>query len=67
MLPDRVSNLGPLTYESGTLPIALRGPAGLLLLKINQCGMNVCILLIFHCLDVKFCLVNFYIKCINVV
>ena len=27
MLPDRVSNLGPLTYESGALPIALRGPA----------------------------------------
>ena len=27
MLPDRVSNPGPLTYESGTLPIALRGPA----------------------------------------
>ena len=28
MLPDRVSNPGPLTYESGALPIALRGPAG---------------------------------------
>ena len=27
MLPDRVSNQGPLTYESGALPIALRGPA----------------------------------------
>ena len=27
MLPDRVSNPGPLTYESGDLPIALRGPA----------------------------------------
>ena len=26
MLPDRVSNPGPLTYESGSLPIALRGP-----------------------------------------
>ena len=25
MLPDRVSNLGPLTYESSALPIALRG------------------------------------------
>ena len=24
MLPDRVSNPGPLTYESGVLPIALR-------------------------------------------
>ena len=27
MLPERVSNPGPLTYESGALPIALRGPA----------------------------------------
>ena len=27
MLPDRVSNPGPLTYESGAVPIALRGPA----------------------------------------
>ena len=31
MLPDRVSNPGPLTYESGALPTALRGPAILLL------------------------------------
>ena len=29
MLPDRVSNPGPLTYESGALPTALRGPAPL--------------------------------------
>ena len=29
MLLDRVSNPGPLTYESGALPIALRGPAPL--------------------------------------
>ena len=27
MLQDRVSNRGPLTCESGALPIALRGPA----------------------------------------
>ena len=27
MLTDRVSHPGPLTYESGALPIALRGPA----------------------------------------
>ena len=27
MLPDRVSNPGPLTYKSCALPIALRGPA----------------------------------------
>ena len=31
MLPDRVSNPGPLTYESDVLPIALRGPAAYLL------------------------------------
>ena len=30
MLPDRVSNPGPLTYESSALPIALRGPASIL-------------------------------------
>ena len=29
MLPDRVSNPGPLTYKSDALPIALRGPARL--------------------------------------
>ena len=29
MLPDQVSNPGPLTYESGVLPIALRGPGWL--------------------------------------
>ena len=27
MWPDRVSNPGSLTYESGALPTALRGPA----------------------------------------
>ena len=27
MLPDRYPIPGPLTYESGALPIALRGPA----------------------------------------
>ena len=32
MLPDRVSNPGPLTYESGALPIALRGPAEVLVI-----------------------------------
>ena len=30
MWPDRVSNPGPLTYELGALPIALRGPASLM-------------------------------------
>ena len=34
MLPDRVSNPGPLTYQSGALPIALRGPAYILVVLI---------------------------------
>ena len=34
MLPDRVMNPGPLTYESGALPIALRGLA----IKVVICG-----------------------------
>ena len=36
MLPDRVSNPGPLTYESGSLPIALRGlaPSSLLMAAV---------------------------------
>ena len=28
MWPDRISNPGPLAYESGDLPTALRGRAG---------------------------------------
>ena len=35
MLPDRVSNPGPLTYESGALPTALLGPAH----KIDVAGV----------------------------
>ena len=38
MLPDRVSNPGPLTYESGALPIALRGPAEYFLFEITRPG-----------------------------
>ena len=34
MLPDRVSNPGPLTYESGALLIALCGPGSLSLIKL---------------------------------
>ena len=39
MLPDRVSNPGPLTYESGALPIALRGPASQLV-RYAKVGMK---------------------------
>ena len=35
MLPGRVSNPGPLTYESGALPIALRG--SIRMLKVTLC------------------------------
>ena len=40
MLTDRVSNPGPLTYESGALPIALRGPA--LSEKANDSVLKTC-------------------------
>ena len=43
MWPDRVSNPGPLTYESGALPIALRGPATRIMTKIVE-------LLLFACM-----------------
>ena len=37
MLPDRISNPAPLTYESGALPIALRGPARFPMLNRETC------------------------------
>ena len=40
MLPDRVSNPGPLTYESGALPIALRGPANIIEEKLTSSIIN---------------------------
>ena len=48
MLPDRVSNPGPLTYESGVLPIALRGPAFTVDVK-QQCNDNIVQTLIIVC------------------
>ena len=45
MLPDRVSSPGPLTYESGALPIALRGPAGYLWIIIPKLSPNTNLLL----------------------
>ena len=41
MLPDRVSNPGLLTYESGALPIALRGPASSTVLYMFNCTLYV--------------------------
>ena len=42
MLPDRISNPGPLTYESGALPIALRGPAPRMGLRGKKLGQTPC-------------------------
>ena len=36
MLPDRVSNPGPLTYEPGALPTGLCGPALNTVIKLNS-------------------------------
>ena len=40
MLLDRVSNPGPRTYESGALPIALRGPAATLNKNVSENELN---------------------------
>ena len=42
MLPDRVSNPGPLAYESGALPTALRGPLHSKRLKLHNFGLSEC-------------------------
>ena len=51
MWRDRISNPGPLTYESGALPTALCGPAAhhvkmyldfIEILSQNGCSANVC-------------------------
>ena len=44
MLPDRVSNPGPLTCESGALPIALHGPADIKVKRLNFDQTNTSIL-----------------------
>ena len=50
MLPDRVSNPGPLTYESGALPIALRGPARVFVVRGAVMPTN--IVRVYICLTV---------------
>ena len=62
MLPDRVSNPGPLTYESGALPIALRGPA-----QFYRCEPICCIRVIrgYYIITVKLFLFLTYIYIIN--
>ena len=53
MLPDRVSNPGPLTYELGALPIALRGPA-ILLVKIALIANRVFFKTLFRSINTSF-------------
>ena len=43
MLPDQVSNPEPLTYESGALPTALRGPAYVRKKRLYEFGVFYCI------------------------
>ena len=68
MLPDRVLNPGPLTYESGALPIALRGPAPKLY------GVKVPVKLmtpydgfdyVLMCIDVNFLVYLFFVSANN--
>ena len=49
MLPDRVSNPGPLTYESGVVPIALRSPA-----DPDQTVPIICIFKMYGCTSIFF-------------
>ena len=55
MWPDRVSNPGPLTYESGALPTALLGPA-LAMLSNNEVTEG----LLIAVLGANFVLLFFY-------
>ena len=43
MWPDRVSNPGPVTYKSGALPAALRGPEVLGTIQNHLRKLNVVI------------------------
>ena len=49
MWPDMVSNPGPLTYESGALPTALRGPAS------ADCSIVVVLLFYVHGKHLRSC------------
>ena len=51
MLPDRVSNPGPLTYESGALLIALCGPACFLDFRQVVHSIQIKIMVIFIVLN----------------
>ena len=51
MVPDRVSNPGRLTYESGALLIALRGPALNYVNGVSFQGKQLCLFLFVSFLD----------------
>ena len=56
MLPDRVSNPGPLTYESGALPIALRSPAELHMSQVFEDTFGIFYRIEKLCCDISFVL-----------
>ena len=60
MLPDRVSNPGPLTYESGALPIALHGPA---VFQSYQACESVIVKGKAMCNVASYCELLFYVHC----
>ena len=67
MLPDPVSNPGPLTYESGALPIALRSPATL---ALETCECKHCTIFPFSFFSLNTFFQNIYLqnlslKCLN--
>ena len=54
MLPDRVPNPGPLTYESGALPIALRGPASKIRKGSNSVNTGDTVMLVHSAIFLRF-------------
>ena len=65
MLPDRVSNPGPLTYESGALPIALRGPAHKQRNEVKMYNSKVWLKKSTKCASLSFSL-SLSLKCISI-
>ena len=53
MWPDRVSNPGPLTYESGALPIALRSPATIFSVYIVHLKSQITYLFVKFCCSIS--------------
>ena len=64
MLPDLVSNTGPLTYESGAISIALRGPARAMASTFSSAFENKSSLISSCEIDVQLC-IQHYIKLLD--